>query len=236
MPHPVLLNNLDHKDLRVITERGAQYGDNVMTALTFPHEFRNLQAHYPIVFFKSEDGTSFHSAALLGFQEGENLFLNQEGWDAAYLPLTVERQPFLIGNANGEMLLHIDLESPRVNRTAGEPVFLEYGGSTDFLERMSSALRSIHEGLEMAPSFSAALLALNLLESFVFDVELLDGSQHRLAGCYTISEERLQALGGPALEQLNRAGFLQPIYMVIASLSNLSALAERKRRAYVGRR
>jgi hypothetical protein len=98
---------------------------------------------------------------------------------------------------------------------------------------MSSTLGAIHEGLESAPAFSAALLALNLLESFVFDVELADGSQHRLAGFYTINEERLHALDGQALEQLSRAGFLQPIYMVIASLSNLSVLAERKRRAHV---
>lgn len=236
MTQPELLNNLDHKDLRVITQRHARYGDNVMTALTFPQEFRNLQAHYPIVFFKSEDGTSFHSAALLGFEQGENLFLGQDTWDAAYVPMTIARQPFLIGNVKGELLLHVDLDSPRVSRTEGEPVFLDFGGNSDFLERMSSVLRSIHEGLELAPAFSAALLELNLLESFVFDVELPDGSQHRLAGCYTINEERLNALDGPTLERLSSAGFLQPIFMVIASLSNLSALAERKRRAHAASR
>ncbi len=232
MSLPALLNNVDHKDLRIITMRGAKYGDNVMTALSFPDEFRNLQAHYPIVFFKSEDGTGFHSAALLGFQEGENLFLGEGGWDAAYVPLTVTRQPFLIGNVKGEMLLHVNMDSPRVSRTEGEPVFLEFGGTTEFLEQMSSTLRAIHDGLEQVPAFSAALQEFNLLESFVFDVELPDGTQHRLAGCYTINEERLHALDGQALEQLSRAGFLQPIYMVIASLSNLRALAERKRLAY----
>ncbi len=236
MSQSVLLNNIDHKDLRIITTHGAKYGDNVMTALTFTLEFRSLQAHYPIVFFKSEDGTSFHSAALLGFQEGENLFLGPEGWDATYVPLTITRQPFLIGSDKGELLLHVDLDSPRVSETEGEPIFLEYGGNSDLLERMSSTLRGIHEGLELAPAFSAALLELNLLESFVFDVELPDGSQHRLAGFYTINEERLQALDGRALEQLSRAGFLQPIFMVIASLSNLSALAERKRRIHAAHR
>lgn len=232
MSLPVLLNNVDHKDLRIITARGAQYGDNVMTALSFPHEFRNLQAHYPIVFFKTEDGTGFHAAALLGFQEGENLFLDAGVWDAAYVPLTLARQPFLIGNVRGELLLHVDLDSPKVSRTEGEPVFLEFGGNTDYLEQVSSMLRAIHDGMEQAPAFSAALQEFNLLESFVFDVELPDGTQHRLAGCYTVNEECLQTLDGAALEQLSRAGFLQPLYMVIASLSNLRALAERKRRAH----
>lgn len=232
MSSPELLNNIDHKDLRIITAHAAQYGDNVMTALTFAQEFRKLQAHYPIVFYKSDDGSAYQSVALLGFQAGENLFLDARGWDAAYVPLTITRQPFLIGNVKGEMLLHVDMNSPRVSRTEGEPVFLKFGGNSEFLERMSSTLGAIHEGRSLDQAFNAALQELDLLESFVFDVELVDGSQHRLAGFYTIHEERLAALDGQALEKLSRAGFLQPIYMAIASLSNLSALAERKRRAH----
>jgi hypothetical protein len=49
------LNNTEHSDLRVITALGAAYGDDVMYALTFPSEFRNLQAHYPIVFGKARE-------------------------------------------------------------------------------------------------------------------------------------------------------------------------------------
>ena len=64
----VLLNNIDHKDLRVITTCGAAYGDDVRFALTFPAEFRNVQAHYPIVFHKTADG-KFQSIALFGFQD-----------------------------------------------------------------------------------------------------------------------------------------------------------------------
>lgn len=235
MSNPVVLNNIDHKDLRVITTRGASFGDNVMTVFSFAQEFRNLQAHYPIVFYKSEDGTSFQAAALLGLNEGENLFLGPDGWDADYVPLALQHKPFLIGKGNGEMVMHVDMESPRISRTEGEPVFLEYGGTTDFLDRMSSTLRAIHEGVETAPAFSAALLEHNLLESFVFDMELADGSHSRLAGFYTINEERLSNLDGHALERLHRAGYLQSIYMAIASLSNLSALGKRKSRSHAGR-
>lgn len=235
MSHPVLLNNIDHKDLRVITTRSAKYGDNVMLAYSFAAEFRNLQAHYPIIFYKTADGTGFSAGALLGFEEGENLFLQNDAWDAAYVPLALQHSPFLIGQSGGEMVMHVDLDHPRVSRTEGEPVFLEYGGSTDFLERMGSTLRAIHEGLQDAAAFSAALTEHNLLESFVFDITLGDGSQHRMSGFYTVNEERLNALDGRALEALSKAGYLQPIYMVIASLSNLRALAERKVKAHAAR-
>lgn len=232
MSNPVLLNNIDHKDLRVITTRSAAFGDNVMVAYSFAQEFRNLQVHYPIIFYKSEDGTSFQAGALLGFEEGENLFLQDGVWDSAYVPLALQHRPFLIGKSGGEMVMHVDLDHPRVSRTEGEPVFLEFGGSTEFLERMGSTLRVIHEGMQAAAAFSAALNEHKLLESFVFDITLGDGSQHRLSGFYTINEERLNALDGAALEALNKAGYLQSIYMVIASLSNLRALAERKLKAH----
>lgn len=225
------LNNIDHRDLRVVTERGAAWGDDVMSALTFPGEFRNLQAHYPIVFQKTADG-SFQPVALLGFQTGQNLFLDGRGWDARYLPLAIERQPFLIGlSVEGEPLMHIDLDHPRVGHDHGEPLFRTHGGTTDFLDRMASTLQALHEGLQAVPGFVDALLRHELLESFVLDITLDDGAQHRLAGFYTIDEERLSRLGGEALAALHGEGHLQAIYMAVASLSRFRDLIERVRRA-----
>jgi len=231
----VLLNNIDHKGLRVITARSAAYGDDVKFALTFAAEFRNIQAHYPIVFHKTADG-KFQAIALLGFQDKENLFLGPDGWDAPYVPLTIERQPFLIGFRDREPLVHIDLASPRVSRTEGEALFREYGGSSDFLERMSSVLLTIHQGLEAMPAFIDALLQHDLLESFVLDVELNDRTQHRLTGFYTINEERLGTLDAGTLERMHKAGHLQAIYMAIASLSHFRDLIERRNRLNAGRR
>lgn len=234
MTKAVLLNNIDHKDLRIVTRRGAEYGDDVMTAITFPDEFRNIQACYPIVFHKSADGGAFRPFALLGFKEGQNLFLGPNGWDAPYLPLSVEREPFLIGLADGEMVIHVDLDSPRVGATEGELVFLPHGGTTEFLDRVNSMLLAIHEGLGRASEFVAAMVENDLLESFVLDVELDDGSQNRLIGFHTINEERLGALGGDVLERLSKAGHLQAAYMAIASLSNLRQLIDRQNRLNAG--
>jgi SapC len=227
MPRNVLLNNIDHKDLRVIGARSAEYGDEVMYTLTFPAEFRSVQAHYPIVFGKSADG-QFQPLALFGFKQGQNLFLDRDGWQATYVPLMIERHPFLIGGGNGELLVHIDLDHPRVSRTQGEALFREHGGNTEYLERISSMLLAIHQGLAGTAPFIAALLEHDLLESFVFDIQLADGSQNRLSGFYTIHEERLRNLDSAALAKLNAPGYLQAIFMVIASMSNFRSLIERQ--------
>ena len=223
------LNNLQHRDLRIITKLGAEYGDNVMGAITFPAEFRNVQAHYPILFMKSPEGV-FTPLALFGLHEKQNLFLNGNHWDAHYVPLMIERQPFLIGASAGGQVVHIDMDSPRVSKTEGEPVFREHGGNSEFLDRISVLLGTIHDGLAATPAFLDAVLEHNLLESFVLDIKFGDGAEFRFGGFYTIQEEKLAKLDAAALGKLHEKGHLQAIYMVIASLSQFRDLIERASR------
>jgi hypothetical protein len=227
MTQQVLLNNIHHKDLRIVTQRAARYGDDIMAAPTFPAEFRNIQAHYPIVFHRTAVG-EFVPLALFGFREKQNLFLDESGWGAPYIPLMVERVPFLIGpGPNGDQVILVDLDDPRVSRTEGEPVFLENGGNSQFLDRVNSMLATIHQGLLATNPFIAALVEYELLESFVLDIQFRDGAQHRLAGFHSIREEKLANLGPEALGKLHQKGYLQPIFMVIASLAHFRDLTER---------
>jgi len=220
------LNNIEHRELKVITRRGAPYGDDLMYALTFPGEFRNIQSHYPIVFGRAQDGT-YTPLALFGFRDKQNLFLRDDKWDALYLPLMVERQPFLIGTAANGKVVHVDLESPRVSRTEGESLFLEHGGQTPYLEHITRVLGALHDGIESTPAFIAALVEHNLLESFVLDIKFTDGAQHRFTGFHTVQEERLAKLDAAALGKLHERGYLLPIYMVVASFANFRTLIDR---------
>jgi hypothetical protein len=223
-----LLNNVTHKDLRVFTQRGARWGDDVMSCPVTPDEFRSLQAHYPIVFQPDGQG-SFLPVVLFGLQEGQNLFLDETGWDADYLPLAMRRMPFSIGVAQDELRMMVDMASPRIARggAEGEAVFLPQGGNTELLETANSVLRALHEGLQATPEFIQALVSQQLLEPFVLDVERPDGSHGQLVGFHTIHEERLASLDAGTVGLLHQADYLQPIYMAIASLSNLSKLIRR---------
>jgi hypothetical protein len=231
-----LLNNVDHKDLKIRTERSAELGDNLWYAVTFPAEFKNLQRYYPIFFIKNPNDGEFEAVAMFGVEDGENLFLDEYGWNASYIPLNIMRQPFLIGfqeqDRGGETVrepvVTVDMDNPRVNQEEGEPVFLEHGGSSGYLEQVNSILNLLYQGLSGSKPFFDALTELDLIESFVLDVQLDDGSEHRLAGFYTINEDVLKELDGEQLGKLNRAGHLEPIYMAIASMSKLSDLLEIK--------
>jgi hypothetical protein len=231
-----LLNNVEHKDLKVLTERSAELGDNIWYAVTFPSEFRNLQRHYPVFFVKNPDNGEFQAVAMFGVEEGENLFLNENGWNASYIPLNIMRQPFLIGfqdkNQDGvtgrELVVTVDMDNPRSNFQRGEQVFLEHGGNSEYLEQINSILNLLFVGTRTSKPFFDTLEKMNLLESFVLDAQLYDGSEHRLAGFYTINEDVLGELSGEQLALLNEKGYLEAIFMVIASMTNLPTLLERK--------
>ena len=222
-----LLNNITHKDLRVITQRGAQWGDDFMSAPVTVDEFRKLQAHYPIAFQPDGEG-SFLPVVLFGLQEGLNVFLTETGWDADYLPLSMQRMPFSIGVAGDELRMLVDMDSKRISHGAeGEAVFLPQGGTTDFIENANAVLRTLHEGLQATPEFIQTLQAHALLEPFTLDVERPDGTRGQLLGFYMIHEERLAGLDAATVALLHQADYLQPIYMAIASLSNFPQLIRR---------
>lgn len=236
MTRPALLDNVTHRDLRVHAQRSAALGDARQSALALPAEFRQLQASFPIVFQLVEGDVGFQPIVLFGLEEGQNLFLTDTGWDAPVVPMSLQRDPFLIGrHADDTLQLHIDLDSPRIVKPeegeVGTALFMPHGGFSDYLDRVVQLMEHLHAQAQYLPVFIEALMSHQLLEPFVLDIEIPGGEQGRLTGLYTINEERLAALPGADLEALSRQGLLLPIYMQIASLAQLPALVDRASRA-----
>ena len=216
MARHVLLNNVEHKNLRVITRRGAQSGDNSGNVVVFPTEYRELQREYPIFFRKDPGGDGYLSVAMLGFAKDENLFLEDNGWNARYLPAVVARGPFLIGfqeaQVDGELqkspVIHIDLDHPQVSETEGEPLFLKLGGNAPYLQEMTCRarpdssrcraqqghVRRVHGAGPDRPDHSSR-------SNWTAD------EQHNLLGYFSVNVEKLRALDAASLAGLHRAVF-----------------------------
>jgi hypothetical protein len=54
-----VLNKEKHRQLRIKTGYGAALGDAVMSVMTFPLEFRDIQSCYPILFTKDPNTGGF---------------------------------------------------------------------------------------------------------------------------------------------------------------------------------
>jgi len=235
MPGPILLNNVDHHDVRVVLGHSAAFGDAVNQVTVFPTEYEELQREYPILLRRDPDG-SFYSVVLLGLDRDENLFLGDHGWQGRYVPALLQRGPFSIGvpgkGPNGEFvgepMIHIDLDHPRVSRSEGEPVFLPKGGNSPYLDHVAGVLRAIYAGVEINKSIYAAFDEAGLIEPVTIEIKLDDTRQYNVPDCYTISQERLRQLDGTALEKLHRADYLRAAIWLVSSLRNMSRLIDIK--------
>ncbi len=238
MSNFVLLDNVEHKDLRVNIEHSEALGDNINQALVFPTEFMELQREYPILFRKSPEGEYF-AVVLLGLDKDDNLFLTPEGWNARYVPAIQERGPFSItlresevdGEKQVEPLINVDLDHPRISKDNGESVFLSQGGHSPYLNQVSQVLNRIHVGANAAPAFFSELEALQLIEPISIEVKLSETTQYTVPDVYTISRERLYQLNGEQLEKLNSLGLLEHCFAITASAGNISRLIELKTKA-----
>jgi hypothetical protein len=236
MANHAILNNIDHKDLRIDIGHSAGLGDAVMCTLAIPSEFRNLQAEYPIFFHQNVDTGKFSPMVIFGLNEEENLYLSDGRWDASYIPLMIERGPFLIGFQAGskndlenkKMVISIDMDNPRVNCPEGEAVFQPFGGNSEYTEHVISVLQEIDQGQEIVEELIEALVKYELIEPFRLEIEFDNGSRQNLEGFHTIHEEKLAALEGEVLADFNQRGILQAIFMIIASMSNVRRLIDLK--------
>jgi hypothetical protein len=225
----VMLNSRTHRALRVQAAAAARYGDNQRFVPVIIGEFPHLVVHCPVLLSKDAVTGAFYCGAMLGFDEGENLFLKDvEGHDG-YRPLNLQRMPFYACGSD----LAIDLDHPRVMTTdaplaQAQSIFTEQGEPSRYLRSILNAFGELQPGIASTRQFIDTLIELELVESIEFDLEFDDGTGLQVTGLYTIAQDSLRELPDTAVVQLFRRGYLKLIYLMIASLKQVSVLAQRK--------
>jgi hypothetical protein len=230
----VLLNNVDHADLRVVATHGVAFGDGVNQTLLLPTEFEAAQREYPIL-IRKDAADAYQAVALLGLDRDENLFLDETGWNARYIPAVQRRGPFSIALQRDERggeprpMIHVDLDHPRIS-AEGEPLFLSAGGNSPYLQSVSQTLGQIHDGLEIAGPMFAAFEQYGLIEAIDIEIKLDDNTSYAVPDVYSIAPDRLNAVSGEALERLHQSGLLRAAQWIISSMGNIEDLIARKNR------
>lgn len=230
-----ILDNKNHKDVKVITHFDDEFPEKINSALIFPNEIKAAQRDYPILFIKNPETGQFQSVVLLGLVAGENQYINN-GWQASYIPAMINKGPFIIGfeekEENGEKvklpIVAIDMDNPRVNKKSGEPIFLEDGQASPYLQQVNQSLKTLHEGSQLNQEMFAAFLKNDLIEPVALNIELNNGEKISLQGNYTLNEEKLSQLSGDALTELHSSGLLRVAYFITASLDNIQRLVDLK--------
>lgn len=230
------LNNDTHRKLRVITSRGAKYGENVHIVPVVADELRSLVLDYPVCMTKDPETGQFGLSALLGFEPGENLYLKGDQWNASYVPVHVRRQPFMVGfpsqgGAKGrpeKAVITIDMDSKRVQKAKGEALFAEDGSNSPYLDSVHDLLAGLMASIESTKAFLEVLAGRDLIEPAQFNITFADGEQKRYEGIYTVNDEKLGELRRGDLQDLHSRGYLQASYLLLTSLGHVQKLISLK--------
>ncbi|HXS22430.1 MAG TPA: SapC family protein [Steroidobacteraceae bacterium] len=224
MTQIVPLNKETHKALKVDARASAAYGDNQRFAHVIVNEFPQLVVHYPILFSKDRNTGELYCGAMLGLEEGENLFLEEWRDLQFYRPLSLQRVPFY---AHGPELA-IDLDHPRVGVEDGKELFTTHGQPTRYLQSIIWAFQDMKPGIEVTRHFIARLLELKLIEPVEIEAEFDDGRIINCEGLYTVNQETLSRLPDAAVVELFRRGYMRLCHYMIASLKQFPVLARKK--------
>lgn len=224
MTQIVTLSSEAHRGLRVDGRASAAYGDSQRFVQVIVGEFAHLVVHYPILFSKDAVTGQLFCGVMLGYDPGENLFLEEWRDRRFYRPLLLQRAPFCAHGRN----LAIDLDHPRVGVEGGEALFSDEGHPTEYLQSVMQAFRHLHSGMRATQTFIARLLELKLVEPIDLEVEFDDGSKRDAVGLYTLDQDALAGLGDATVVDLHRRGYLRLIDFMIASRRQLPVLTSRK--------
>jgi len=222
----VILNSEAHRHLRVRAKPSARLGDNQRFVAVIAGEFPQLAVHYPVFLAKDAETGAFYAGAMLGIDEGENLFLDEDGGFDGYRPLNLQRMPFFAAGEN----IAIDLDSPRITQGDGERLFDDSGEISAYLQGVLSAFQQLKPGMEKTRAFIDKLLQLKLVEPITVDLAFDDGARRVVEDLYTIDQDALRLLPDTAVLDLFRNGYLHLISLMIASLKQVPVLARRKNR------
>jgi hypothetical protein len=218
------LDKNKHKDLRVkLSGDFAHAKDNHLAAASL-REYAQIASCMPIIFIKDPKSNTTHSVAMLGIEQGVNLFMQEGKWSGHVVPLNIQRYPFDVRPDGEKLGVFIDENSDLVGKE-GEALFTDEAPSP-FLENRQKLLSELANSEMATRDFVKKLEDLDLLDSIVIRAQYANGQQRNINGMQTISEKRLQDLDTDTILELHKAGYLGAIYAVLMSLGQLNRMVQ----------
>ena len=232
MSRATVLNNVDHKNVKVDTRPGSNHNQHVNRSLVHATEISELHKEFPLVFYKHLDTQQLQLHAILGLEKDENLFVGENGWSTRFVPALLARGPFSLGYKKAQEagesptdpVICIDTDDTRVNTEQGEDVFLQFGGEAPYLEYVKKALQTIDSGIQFDKTLFTLVESMDLLEPVAIQITLSNVEEINFSDYYTINQHKLANLDSESLSKLNQYGVLSLLYFVLSSMGNFQQL------------
>lgn len=217
-------NQERHRDVRLIPGIDLSAFHKVNHAKIGLHEVTHAAADYPLVFLKDADSGQFRLVALFGIEPGVNSFLNDDFWQAVYLPQAVIAAPFQLDEQDKALI--INEASTLVTTVTGNALFSADGCETSTLQQICVTLAELDQGQTEAAQLIECLLTFGLIWPIAVTAHLVSGQKNLVQGLYSISPILLREIGPDALMDLHGRDYLGPIYTMIQSLTQFNRIRQ----------
>ena len=138
------LDKNKHKDLNVKLNNDFSHAKDTHLAAASLREYAQIASCMPIIFIKDPKSDTTHSVAMLGIEQGVNLFMQEGKWTGHVVPLNVQRYPFDVRPDGDKLGVFIDENSDLIDKE-GEPLFVDDAPSP-FLENRQKLWRFFPPG------------------------------------------------------------------------------------------
>lgn len=229
---PILYNDLvplsseQHAGWGTKALDGAQFLKNVHAIPVVIDEFVQVQRHFPIIFADAENPVPL---ALMGLNEGVNVFLDDQGkfTQYVYVPAYIRRYPFMLaqlGSNPEELSLCFDPTSGAVGPDGEAVKLFENGQPSQGTRDILSFCESFEQGAQRTGAFIKELQDLDLLMDGEVSIQPEGAPQpHIYRGFKMVNEEKLRDLRGDQLRRMMQNGMLT---LIMAHLFSLDLMRE----------
>lgn len=202
------------------------FAKGVNMASVMVHEFSRAASIYPIVFVEDKQNDVFKPVVLFGFEEGENLFIDDNNkWQSSYIPAIIRRYPFALAKTDedGRYSVCIDEQSEFVNLSEGQSLFDADGKPAEVMERVKKYLAELQQMDAFTEEFCKFLSQKNMFTPLNMKVKVGNEIKN-ITGAYIINEERLNALSDETFLDMRTKKYIPVIYSHLSSLSQIERL------------
>lgn len=221
MPQWIPLSRTQHAESFYLPRQDNTFAASQVVTPILLAELNKLLPHYALGFVKQ--GASFQAVALLGLDNQNNLYLDNEGrWRCSYTPAFLRGYPFtMASDQQNKKVFAIDQDY--LSEEHGVPLFDDAGRLSYKVQKSFEFINRCEHNRQLTVAAMQTLANTGVIEPWPIRVNL--GEQRELFkvnGIYRVSEKTLNALDTETYASLSGA----PMALAHAQLFSMSQLKQ----------
>jgi len=223
------LSSVDHVDFHSRTVDAAPFLVSQHAVPLTIDEFVSAQRFVPIIFSSGADSVPL---ALMGLNEGVNVFVDDEGKlrGPAYVPAYVRRYPWMLAKLrpdSEELSLCFDPTSSAIGAFEEGTALFQDGKPSELTQGVLKFCEDFEQAAARTSQFVRELQEMDLLMDGEVSIQTPVNEQPFVyRGFRMINEEKLRDMRGDQLRKINQNGMLPLIYAHLFSLQLMREIFE----------